>query len=192
MKVKRFARNPRCFSVISVIALISDICYTENIRDKEVSMSFALFKDEAIVPKAHDIDLALESSKALASLLPRKEKKEVGIKIAIGDREADLQLPYSALKLFLQILTEMAAGNAITLIPIHAELTTQEAANLLHVSRPFLVGLLEQGKLPFHKVGTHRRIKFQDLKNFQKEFEQKSRKALDELAEQAQKLDMGY
>lgn len=156
-------------------------------------MSFARFReDDVVFPKAHDIDLALESSKALATLFPRKEKKDVGLKITIGDREANLQLPYAALKLFLQILTEMAEGNAITLIPIHAELTTQEAANLLNVSRPFLVGLLEEGKLPFHKVGTHRRIKFQDLMDFKKKFEQKSRKALDELAEQAQKLDMGY
>ncbi len=105
---------------------------------------------------------------------------------------AKITFPFSAIKLLLEILTQMAEGNAITLIPIHVELTTQEAANLLNVSRPFLIKLLEEGKIPFHKIGTHRRIRFIDLLHFKQHSNKISQKALDELVEQAQELDMGY
>jgi len=90
------------------------------------------------------------------------------------------------------LLVEMAQGNAVTIVPTHAELTTQEAANILNVSRPHLVKLLEEGAIPFSKTGTHRRIRYQDLMAFSKQRTQESKAALDELALQAQEHEMGY
>jgi excisionase family DNA binding protein len=89
-------------------------------------------------------------------------------------------------------MQHMAQGKAISIIPSSAEITTQQAAEMLNMSRPHVVKLLEEGELPFHKVGTHRRIKLKDLEKYRSKMEKEREEALTELARQAQELDMGY
>jgi excisionase family DNA binding protein len=138
-----------------------------------------------IVPDEADAELAATASRELA----RASKASLNVRLDDG---TDLQLPKAVTPLLVKILTEMAQGNAVTLIPLHAELTTQEAANLLNVSRPHLNKLLERGALKFHKVGTHRRIRFADLDAFRAERERAREQSMAELARQAQEEGMGY
>jgi excisionase family DNA binding protein len=155
-------------------------------------MSLAFSEEDAVMPTPHDIEAALRSSKELASLLPKLGEEDVQFIVKRGKQQFVLVIPAGAVRLLLGILTQMSEGNAVTLIPINAELTTQEAANLLYVSRPFLVRLLESGDIPYHKVGTHRRIKLTELLAYKKKIEAESRKAREELTREAQELDMGY
>lgn len=113
-------------------------------------------------------------------------------RLRVIDGQDEIEVPVAALRLLVDILANMAQGNAISVVPIHAELTTQQAADFLGVSRPHLVGLVDRNEIPHHKVGTHRRIYFRDLLEYRKASLERSATALDALAEQAQKLGMGY
>ena len=108
------------------------------------------------------------------------------------NRGTTVELSESAFKILMEALRAMAAGNAIMLAPIEAEVTTQQAAELLNVSRPYLVNLLESGEIPFRTVGRYRRIKYQDILDYQGRRSKRRTQAMDELVAQAQELDMGY
>jgi len=108
------------------------------------------------------------------------------------DNGERIQLPKAVRSFLTYLLVEMSNGNAVTIMPVHAELTTQEAADHLNVSRPYLIKLLNAGVLNFHRVGTHRRIRLADLMSYKEKLVRKSDAVLDELAEQAQDLKLGY
>jgi len=144
-----------------------------------------------ILPSEEDRQHAREASRMLAPYLRFKGNLRVKIEEGRGKHET-ASLPPAAVRFLVSLLSEMAKGNAVTIIPIHAELTTQEAANILNVSRPFVVELIKAKKLPARKVGTHRRILFADLMAYKQSVDADRTAALDELAQQAQELKMGY
>lgn len=141
------------------------------------------------LPDPESALLARSSAEELSRLLGKIPDAE---RARVQMDGTDLILPRRALQLLRDLLVEMAQGNAVTIVPTHAELTTQEAANILNVSRPYLVKLLEQGEIPFNKAGTHRRIRYQDLMEYREKLNEDSQTALDELTQQAQANDMGY
>ena len=144
------------------------------------------------IPTETDAKLSQESSRILASHVRRKQPAQQLKVVEEDGSEQTVDIPAAAFYLLVDILSQMAQGNAVTLIPIHAELTTQEAADILNVSRPFLVKLIESGELPCRRVGRHRRIRFEDLMNYKQLVDGQRMQALDELAAQAQELNMGY
>jgi excisionase family DNA binding protein len=147
---------------------------------------------QQMLPTQEEIALARESGRVLSSMLKSRAKaQQIDLRDSKGAVRT-LSVPAAAMRLLLNALTEIGQGNAVSITPIHAELTTQEAADVLNVSRPYLVQLLENGEIPFHKIGTHRRVKHQDVIDYKNRIDAERRKALNELAAQAQALNMGY
>jgi excisionase family DNA binding protein len=144
-------------------------------------------------PQLPTPESARQAREALRLLRSGKRRPKL-VRVLTGKegQEITLQVPREAFELFTQILAQMANGNAVTLVPVHAELTTQQAADMLNVSRPFLVGLLDKGTIPYRLVGTHRRVRAQDVLEYQKVSYEKSKAAIDELSRIAQDEELGY
>ncbi|REA61711.1 excisionase [Dyadobacter luteus] len=119
-------------------------------------------------------------------------RKSDTVHIRIEENSEIFTIPRRALKFLSQILSSMAEGKTISLIPSESELSTQQAADMLNVSRPYVVKLLETGVIPFKKVGTHRRIPLEALLAYETEQKQVRNTNLEFLAKQAQDLNMGY
>ena len=99
-------------------------------------------------------------------------------------------IPSVAYELLIDILSQLSQGNAVTLVPVKAELSTQQAANLLNVSRPYLIKLLESEEIPYRKVGKHRRILAKELYEYKAEIDEKRSQSLDELTALTEELDL--
>jgi excisionase family DNA binding protein len=141
-------------------------------------------------PSKDDVELARASGQRLAPYA----RKGLALTFRVRDAENEeaIELPAGAVKLLMAVLEDMASGRAVTIVPQNAELTTQQAADVLNVSRPFLIGLLDERKLPFRMVGTHRRVRFEDVLSYKETIDTERRKVLGQLAAGAQELGMGY
>lgn len=141
------------------------------------------------LPDTAERESALEALKQLRGLrLP----SSAVVQVRADGEQATITMPPAVLNSLMEMLSQLASGNAVTIVPVHAELTTQQAADILNVSRPHLVSLLEEGKIPYKRVGSHRRIRFEDLMAYRRTDEEKRRTVLDELASEAQRLGLGY
>ena len=142
------------------------------------------------LPSSREASLAQASARTLALKLA-DGLDTVAIQLTDDEREV-IELPSAAVRLLIDLLNEMGKGNAVSLIPTNAELTTQQAADLINVSRGFLVKLLEHREIPYRLVGTHRRILFNDLKAYEERTKRARLEALDRLVEESQALGIGY
>lgn len=115
---------------------------------------------------------------------------QVGSAVLVGADGERVRLPDAVYRLLKEIVRNMQLGRAIALVPENQQLTTQRAANLLGVSRPYLVKLLEAGELPYHKAGSHRRIYLKDLREYQRRRDFERKAALDQIAKEAFELGL--
>ncbi len=144
------------------------------------------------LPSAEEASLAKLCSQELSAILETKADTQT---FAISNPKGgvhSVNIPVSALRLLVDVLTELGEGNSVRLVPVHAELTTQETADLLNLSRPTLIRLLDEGALPYHRVGNRRKVKFSDLRAYQQKLEQDRLAALSELSALDQELGLGY
>lgn len=142
-------------------------------------------------PSEEEIALARESSQKLSQLVSGHPSQH--LQVHIGGHLSDaVEIPASAVKILLQGLSEIGKGNEVRLVATNAELTTQEAAEILNFSRQYVVRLIDDGKIPSHKVGTHRRVRLDDVLAFKQKSDKERLEALKALVADGQELDMGY
>lgn len=146
-------------------------------------------QEHLALPSTEEQQQAKELRRELARLV---DADHAHLRLHAQGNEESFELPVSVARLLNRILAEMADGNAVTLVPIHAELTTSQAADLLNVSRPHLVKLLETGVIDHTKVGSHRRVRAEAVLRYREEQLKKRAEALDELTAEAQRLGLGY
>jgi excisionase family DNA binding protein len=115
-----------------------------------------------------------------------------GMHLQIEETWELVRIPQFAMDMLMEILQNMAEGRSVSVIFTDAELTTQQAADMLNVSRPHLVKLLEDGQIPHRKTGSHRRIRLEDLVRYRNQLDLVRSKSLARLAKQAQDLGLGY
>ena len=144
------------------------------------------------LPNAQDIALAKLSSQELSAVLESNGESQ---NINVVDKEGishEVTIPSSALKLLIEVLTQLGQGNSVNITPIHAELTTQEAADMLNMSRPTLIKLLDSDQIPHFRKGNRRKVAFVDVVSFRTNLDKQRLSALDELSALDQELGLGY
>lgn len=119
------------------------------------------------------------------------EHAEVGeLAYLVGSDGAQTPLPPGIHDLLVSVVEQLRAGNGVSVIPMHAELTTVEAADLLNVSRPFLIKQIEAGELPHHMVGSHRRLRLADVLAYRDRMDAQAEEALDAMVTEAEDLGL--
>lgn len=141
--------------------------------------ALALDLQDVHEPTSEEIEAAGVAARALANVV---RGRKLRVSDDSGNVETAIELPASLFKTLIKVLAQIGNGNAVAVIPIQAELTTQQAADLLNVSRPHFIKLLERGDIQHHMAGTHRRIKAQDVLNFKARIDQKREAALAKIA----------
>lgn len=138
-----------------------------------------------------EIEMARAAQRCIMEALDHSRAASITLTTTDGSHPT-VELPPAALKLIGQLLGAMSDGRPVTLVPAKQELSTVEAANFLNVSRPFVIKEIEEGRLPYRKVGTHRRIAFEDLVTYARDMRKRQERALERMAEHARELGLDY
>ena len=140
------------------------------------------------------LEVTHDAPAALAEFLRRHPTPTTRVELVADDgtEPTTITVPAEALKLFIEILDHLSDGVGVSIVPANAELTTQQAADMLGVSRPYLIDriLQSEGPVPFRTVGRHRRIRFSDIDSYRRQDEVRRKEAADELTKMALELGM--
>jgi excisionase family DNA binding protein len=145
-----------------------------------------------ISPTDQEARIAQDSVQPLAAML-RNDQGDASVHMRVrtyGDADTDVALPRAAMLLVLSALQELAKGKSIALLSVDDELTTQQAADILRVSRPFLIKLLEEGRMPCRRVGAHRRIPARDVLRYMAEDRTRREQVMEKLVEETERLGL--
>jgi excisionase family DNA binding protein len=143
-----------------------------------------------VEPTKEDASVADVALDRVRTYLVRHPHGPRQVRLVVEDDGAELVVPRPVVELVAQILAHMAAGHGVTVVPSNAELTTQQAADLLNVSRPYLIGLLEAGEIEYRKVGKHRRVQVSSLLDYLRKDDLSRRDAADELTALTQTMGL--
>lgn len=133
---------------------------------------------------------ALKSFRSMAEQYLSVSEETVSFKIR--DSAEYIPIPKNAFAMLQEILTDMSEGKSIAIVTAESELSTQQVAEILKISRPHLIKLLEKGEMPYRMVGSHRRLRLADVSVYETKIKAARERHLQLLAEQAQALDLGY
>lgn len=128
--------------------------------------------------------MAAAATACLVKALDHSKAEKIKVTLDVGIAGEDmpvLTLPPRALRFFADVLRQMARREPMLLVPQKCELTTQEAAAFLNVSRPFVIKEIEAGRLNCRMVNSHRRIEFEELVRYQQDQKKRSEEALRKL-----------
>jgi len=145
---------------------------------------------DAFKPDQADISVAGAALPQIKAYLAKHPDGPETVRLVVEEDEQDLVVPRGAVELMARILAHLAAGRGVSVVPEHAELTTQQAADLLNVSRPYLIGLLKAGEIDYRQVGKHRRVLAASLIDYMRRDDVRRRDAADELAELSQEMGL--
>ena len=148
------------------------------------------YESPNIPPTREERKIALEGYNTLNEALKELNHPENVPEIRIQESGEPIKIPFKVLEMLAFILKNYQEGNAVSIVPIGTEFTTQKAAEFLNCSRPYVVKLIEQGKLKCKKVGRHRRIKFKDLVDYKKKMIKEREEALDQMVKEAEEMGL--
>jgi excisionase family DNA binding protein len=162
-----------------------------TVKDRQQAKKVQNRKPRESKDNTIDAELANEALCALNQILDdESDPSSEGVDVTIEGHVRVVKLPRGLGEILRQILANAAAGRAVAVMPDHAELTTQQAADILKVSRPYLIKLVEDGAIEYRKVGTHRRIQAASVHEYRRKMELDSKQAADEPTELTEELGL--
>jgi excisionase family DNA binding protein len=179
--------------VTSVVAFVSFIAYNETEETMMLAMTrpqvTSLSEDEAHLAEAGRQLLLQAIHHAESAMSSSQSVLHMSVDVQDGSR-AEIAVPRAAISPILSVLRELGHGKGVFVVATDREITTQQAADFMHVSRPYFVKLLDRGAIPYRKVGVRRRVRLEDVLHYMQETGDAAASALDDMAAENQRLGL--